>query len=90
MKIRFDKIGLPVIKEPKYLVGSRDLNEYELRHLMLMVAKGLVSSPIVVIDIEDNIAHIKEDGSLTRNLIGMDWTVKSTMKLLECRNERIV
>lgn len=81
-----DKDGLPVIRPPKYLVGFRDLNEYELRELQVMVATGEISGPISVMDDDENVAYIEKTGKLSGRLVGMDWTVESTMKLLSLNN----
>lgn len=53
------------IKSPKYRVKRYVLNEYELRNLMLQVAKKEQPSNIVVTEIETGFkATILEDGSL--------------------------
>jgi hypothetical protein len=76
------------IKPPKFKVGKYSLNEYELRQLQLDVAKGLQPSGIVVKDCNNNRAVINDDGSLTDDLTGMDWSIKIKLELLSVRNSK--
>ncbi len=52
------------IKPPKYKVGRYSLNEYELRQLMLEVAKKEKPFGQTVKDQKGHCATIQEDGSL--------------------------
>lgn len=86
-KVKRDQNGYPVIRIPKYLVGLRDLNEYELRELQAMVADGEIRGPIKVMDMEEKVEWIGVDGALTGSLAGMSWTVESTMRLLRAQSK---
>jgi hypothetical protein len=75
------------IKPPKFRVKRFTLNEYELRNLMLQVAKGEHIYGIVVTDMEGNKATIQADGSLSQNLFGMDIMSRLTLNMLAARRE---
>ena len=60
---------LPKIKAPKFKVAGFILNEYELRCLMLEVAKGNIQSGISVMDIESRQkGFIREDGAISNDI----------------------
>ncbi len=73
------------IKPPKYKNGRYSLNEYELRQLMLEVAKGEKQSGQTIKDLKGNSANIQPDGSLTYNLFGTDIMTCTTMNMLKIR-----
>jgi hypothetical protein len=77
----------PKIKPPKYRVGRYVLNEYELRSLMVSVAKGEIDDIIIVSDINGNMATILPSGRLDGTLYGLDINSKFTLELL--KNDRI-
>jgi len=61
---------LPKIKAPKFKVASKFiLNEYELRCLLLEVAKGNLQSGISVMDMQSKQkGFIREDGAISNNI----------------------
>ena len=75
------------VKPPKFKVGRYTLNEYELRTLMLEVAKGLKPENIKVKDINGNTAIINSDGTLSRTLEGMSIHSTLTIELIKIRRE---
>lgn len=76
------------IKPPKYKFGRYSLNEYELRNLMLEVAKGDRPHNIQVKDEKGNIATINQDGSLSNTLHGLDIASSFTLKMIKLRREK--
>ena len=78
------------IKAPKYKVGRHSLNEYELRILMLEVAKKEKPFGQSVKDQDGCVAIIKENGSLSCNLFGMDINSNTTIQLIKTRNKLIM
>jgi len=75
------------IKPPKYKVGRYSLNEYELRQLMLEVAKKEKHFGIIVTDKDGYKATIMEDGSLSCNLFGTDIMSRATLDMIRLRRE---
>ena len=73
------------IKAPKYKVGRYSLNEYELRILMLEVAKKEKPFGQSVKDQEGRVATIKENGSLSCNLFGMDINSNAQIQIIKLR-----
>ena len=62
---------LPKIKAPKFKVAGFILNEYELRCLMLEVAKGNIQNGILVMDIQSKQKGvIREDGAISNDIGG--------------------
>ena len=61
---------LPKIKPPKFKVaGKYILNEYELRCLMLEIAKGNIQSGISVVDMQSKQkGFILEDGAISNDI----------------------
>ena len=61
---------LPKIKPPKFKVAAKYiLNEYELRCLMLEIAKGNIQSGISVLDMQSKQkGFIREDGAISTRL----------------------
>jgi hypothetical protein len=76
------------IKPPKYKVGRYTLNEYELRQLMLEVAKKEKPFGQIVKDQKGSCATIQEDGSLSNNLFGTDIMSLATLHMIRLRRER--
>lgn len=76
------------IKPPKYKVGRYSLNEYELRQLMLEVAKKEKPFGQTVKDQKGYCATIQEDGSLSCNLFGTDIMSLATLQMIRVRRER--
>ena len=73
------------IKAPKFRIGRNVLNEYELRCLMVEVAKGLKPSGIKVK--EGNIeATILESGRLSHNLPGLATASEFTLELIKIKS----
>ena len=70
------------IKPPKYRVGRRVLNEYELRNLMAEVAEGRLPSGIKVKDEKGVVGEIYPNGRLSVTLYGMAWLSEYTFRLL--------
>lgn len=75
------------IKPPKYRIGKYSLNEYELRQLMLEVAKGEKPQGLIVKDKKGLCAIIQKDGSLNCNLFGLDITSRATLDMIRLRRE---
>lgn len=73
------------VKPPKYKVGRYSLNEYELRTLMLEVAKKEKPSGQTVKDDKGNFATIQPDGSLSCNLFGTDIMSRCTLQMIGIR-----
>lgn len=70
------------VKAPKFRVGRYVLNEYELRTLMLEVARGEKPANIKVKCSDGNVSIIREDGILTDALTGLDIAGKLCIELL--------
>ena len=69
MKKQITRAMFPRIKAPKFKVKGFILNEYELRCLMLEVAKGNIQSGISVIDIQTKQQGIIcEDGAISNDI----------------------
>ena len=70
MNQKISRQMLPKIKAPKFKVASKFiLNEYELRCLMLEVAKGNIQSGISVVDMQSKQKGvIREDGAISTYL----------------------
>lgn len=75
------------IKAPKYKLGRHSLNEYELRQLMLEVAKKEKPHGQIIKDPKGFCATIQENGSLSRNLFGTDIMSLATLAMLRTRRE---
>lgn len=75
------------ITPPVFKVGRYKLNEYELRNLMVEVARGEKPSGIVVKDSTGTTATVLENGSLSNNLKGMEVNSLFTMEILKIRRE---
>ena len=76
------------IKPPKYKVGKYSLNEYELRQLMLEVAKKEKPFGQIVKDQNGKCSIIQEDGTLSCNLFGIDFMSLSTLCIIRIRREK--
>lgn len=76
------------IKPPKYKVGRYSLNEYELRQLMLEVAKKEKPFGQKVKDENGCTAVIFENGRLSCNLYGMDIMSRATIGVLRIDREQ--
>lgn len=76
------------IKPPKYKVGKYSLNEYELRQLMVEVAKGEKASGLIVKDEKETCATIKEDGALSCPLFGMNISSAFTLEIIRLRRSK--
>lgn len=70
------------INAPLYIIDGILYNEYELRTILVMVAKGEISSPVKVYDLDGNMSIIREDGSLTNDLEGLDISDELAIMLL--------
>ena len=70
MKININRTMFPKIKAPKFKVANKYiLNEYELRCLMLEVAKGNIQSGILVVDMQSKQkGFILEDGAISNDI----------------------
>ena len=78
------------IKSPKYRVKRYVLNEYELRNLMLQVAKKEQPSNIVVTEIETGFkAIILEDGSLSNPLQSLGLNSNFTLNMLKLKRKSL-
>jgi hypothetical protein len=80
---------VPQIKPPMYYLfyANNDypfvLNEYELRSLMVRVKKSQVPRiHLLVMDDQGNTAEFNVDGTLTRQLHGLDLAANLTLQLL--------
>lgn len=71
------------IKPPKYKVGRYSLNEYEVRKLMVDVAKGICPSGIKIIDEEKTCATILPSGRLDKNIYGFGINSGFTIELIK-------
>lgn len=76
------------IKPPKYKFGRYSLNEYELRQLMLEVAKKDKPHGLTIKDQNGCVATIQEDGSLSCKLFGTDIMTSTTLQIIKLRRER--
>ena len=76
------------VKPPKYKVGKHTLNEYEVRTLMLEVAKGLKPAYIEITDENGVTANILPNGRLAFNLYGFDICGNLTIGLLKLDRQR--
>jgi hypothetical protein len=76
------------IKPPKYKVCRYVLNEYELRTLMLEVARGEKAHGIEVKDQNGHCVRILEDGTLSSNVFGTDINSMLTLGILRIRREK--
>jgi hypothetical protein len=83
---------LPKVKAPKFKVASKFiLNEYELRCLMLEVAKGNIQSGIPVVDMQSKQkGFIREDGAIS-TFIGRSLKMNGELmlELMEISNQNI-
>lgn len=71
---------------PKFKVGRYVLNEYELRLMMLEVAKGEREGNIKVKDLSNNIESIiQEGGHLSNTLPGLSINSKITMEFIKIK-----
>lgn len=76
------------IKAPKFRVGKLTLNEYEVRQLMVEVAKGWRAESLIEVRDEDGtIATIGKDGHLSQGLRGLKVGSDLTMELIRTRRE---
>lgn len=92
MKTQISRQMLPKIKPPKFKVaGKYILNEYELRCLLLEVAKGNIESGISVMDIESKQkGFIKGDGAIsTRIGNGLRINAEFSIELMEYASKKI-
>jgi len=76
------------IKPPKFRVGKFSLNEYELRTLMLEVAKGEKLHGIKVKDQTGRCVTILEDGTLSSNVFGTDINSLLTLEIIRIRRRK--
>jgi hypothetical protein len=63
-------IKLTRIATPKYKVGRYTLNEYEVRNLMLEVAKGEKPSGIKIKDSTGKVVEVLPNGNLSDTIAG--------------------
>ena len=83
---------LPKIKPPKFKVaGKYILNEYELRCLMLEIAKGNIQSGISVVDMQSKQkGFIREDGAISTYLgCSLKMNGELMLQLSEISNRNI-
>lgn len=73
------------ITPPKYRVGRYVLNEYELRTLMVEVARGHKPEGIAIKDEKGATAIIRSDGTLSHSLYGLDINSRATLDLMRIR-----
>jgi hypothetical protein len=77
------------IEVPMYRIGRRHYNEYEVRQLMLDVAKGIAPKGIKVTYVKSGeTAYITETGHLTEKLPGFDISGTITLKHIAVINKR--
>lgn len=77
------------IKPPMYRIGRKHYNEYEVRQLMLDVAKGIAPKDIKVTCVKTKqISYITETGLLTEPLPGFNISGDLTMDLLATRMQQ--
>ena len=69
------------IPPPEFYIDDYTLNEYELRQLMVDIAKGLHQGNLSVVDITGNEAIIDENGRLSGPLYGLDLNDKLAIEL---------
>ena len=74
------------VKAPRFKVGRKFINEYELRTLMIEVKKGEKPSGIVVTDEEGTKVTIDSEGLLSENLKGLQLADTLSMKLFFLRS----
>ena len=77
------------VKPPKFRVKAFNskgkgtiINEYELRQLMLEVAKKERPAGMTIVDEKGNSATIKENGNLSNTIAGMDIMSLATIGLI--------
>jgi hypothetical protein len=76
------KYKIKRIKPPKFKLGRYILNEYELRNLMLEVAKGSAPKNLKVKDKNGLEAEILENGRLSVSLEGLQINSELTLGVL--------
>lgn len=76
------------ITAPKFRIGRYTLNEYELRSLMLEVARG--NNPEYIgkkVNNSGYIAHITEEGTLDGRLPGLHVATEFALAHMEIKNK---
>ena len=76
------------IKPPKYRVGRYMLNEYELRTLMIEIAKGIKPKGVKVKCPQGIVATITDKGTLSQSISGLDISGKLSLEILSIAKER--
>lgn len=76
------------IQPPHYVVAGHALNEYELRHLMVQVARGEVPSGFEVTDHNGNTTTIRPDGRFVGRLDGLDISARYTLDLVDASTSK--
>ena len=76
------------IKVPKFKVGRYSLNEYEVRNLMVEIAKGERPAGLVVTDEKGQSATLLENGRPDKNLYGFGVAAELTLELIRIEREK--
>jgi hypothetical protein len=87
-------VVIDIVNVPKYRIGDNEFTEYDMRHLQLQVAQGLIDHEAATeLGIVDSLGvkfEFRPDGCLINNVQGYDQTSRYTLDLLkEKRKERI-
>jgi hypothetical protein len=69
------------VNPPRFKIGRKFINEYELRTLMIEVKKGLKPSGSIVTDEDGTKSVIGSDGLLSKEVIGLGLADKLALKL---------
>jgi len=77
------------IKVPKFKVGRYSLNEYEVRNLMVEIAKGERPAGIVVTDENGESATLQPNGRPDKNLYGFGVAAQLTIELLRIDRDKL-
>jgi hypothetical protein len=76
------------IKAPKFKVGRYSLNEYEVRNLMVEIAKGERPAGLVVTDEKGQSATLLENGRPDKNLYGFGVASELTLELIRIERKK--
>ena len=87
-------VVIDIVSVPKYRIGDNEFTEYDMRHLQLQVAQGLIDHEAATeLGIVDDLGVkfvFRSDGRLVNNAKGYDQLSGYTLDLLSIeRKDRI-
>ena len=85
-------VVIDIVNVPKYRIGDNEFTEYDMRHLQLQVAQGLIdheaATELGIVDSLDVKFEFRPDGRLVNNVKGYDQLSRYTLDLLSIERKK--